>query len=166
MKARPPAQKTELRPGIGLCDQCGEPRWPQRYVGYGMMICDDCGRGEKAVSERDRNMSRKTVTHDLKAWPPLFDPLLTGEKRFDLRYGDRDFHAGDILHIREWTKKSGYTGREASFKVTYLLVGFPWLAKGYVCMSLAPLDEKKPRRAERRRKAKRDTSWDLNGWPI
>lgn len=34
--------KTELRPGIGACDDCGEERWPQTYVGYGMMVCLDC----------------------------------------------------------------------------------------------------------------------------
>lgn len=35
-------RRTQLRPGIGLCDQCYEPRWPQTYVGYGDMICLDC----------------------------------------------------------------------------------------------------------------------------
>ena len=34
--------KTELRPGIGACDDCGEERWPQQYAGYGMMVCLDC----------------------------------------------------------------------------------------------------------------------------
>lgn len=32
----------EIRPGIGLCDNCGEPKFPQRYYGAGTMICDDC----------------------------------------------------------------------------------------------------------------------------
>lgn len=32
----------ELREGIGLCDQCTLPKWPQRYVGYGHMVCLDC----------------------------------------------------------------------------------------------------------------------------
>lgn len=32
----------ELRPGIGLCDECALPKWPQRYVGYGFMVCLDC----------------------------------------------------------------------------------------------------------------------------
>ena len=32
----------ELRPGIGLCDDCGLPKWPQRYMGYGFMVCLDC----------------------------------------------------------------------------------------------------------------------------
>ena len=34
--------KAELRPGIGLCDQCGLPKWPQQDIGYGMMLCADC----------------------------------------------------------------------------------------------------------------------------
>ena len=34
--------KTELRPGIGACDDCGEERWPQQYAGYGIMVCLDC----------------------------------------------------------------------------------------------------------------------------
>jgi hypothetical protein len=32
----------EIRPGIGLCDDCGKPAWPQRYMGYGCMVCLDC----------------------------------------------------------------------------------------------------------------------------
>lgn len=35
----------EDRPGIGLCDECGKPRWPQIYVGYGCMVCLDCLNG-------------------------------------------------------------------------------------------------------------------------
>jgi len=34
----------EIRPGIGLCDSCGEPKFPQRYFGGGTMICDDCAQ--------------------------------------------------------------------------------------------------------------------------
>ena len=36
------ASRCELRPGIGLCDCCGEAKWPQEYQGYGCMICLDC----------------------------------------------------------------------------------------------------------------------------
>lgn len=32
----------EIREGIGLCDDCGKPKWPQRYMGYGCMVCLDC----------------------------------------------------------------------------------------------------------------------------
>ena len=37
-----PITLCELRPGIGLCDGCGLPKWPQEYVGYGIMLCLDC----------------------------------------------------------------------------------------------------------------------------
>ena len=41
-KAIDSASRCELRPGIGICDCCGEPKWPQVYEGYGCMICLDC----------------------------------------------------------------------------------------------------------------------------
>jgi hypothetical protein len=40
----------ELRPGIGLCDGCLQPKWPQQYVGDGDMLCLDCIEKEKAES--------------------------------------------------------------------------------------------------------------------
>ena len=39
---RPAPTRCELRPGIGLCDECSQPKWPQEYVGYGCMVCLDC----------------------------------------------------------------------------------------------------------------------------
>ncbi len=45
----PEKRKTEIRKGIGLCDSCGEPRWPQTYMGYGNMICEDCLQSVKVL---------------------------------------------------------------------------------------------------------------------
>lgn len=83
------------------------------------------------------------MTHDLKVWPEFFDPLLKGEKRFELRKeGDRIFHVGDTLRLREWSRATGYTGRELSMDVTYLFSGPLFgLEHGYVCMSLAPSNQ-------------------------
>ena len=80
------------------------------------------------------------MTHDLKTWPEFFDPILKGEKRFELRKEDgRTFHAGDTLRLREWGKETGYTGREISMDVTYLVSGpLVGLERGHVCMSLVP----------------------------
>lgn len=36
------SSRCELRQGIGLCDECGQSKWPQAYMGYGWMICLDC----------------------------------------------------------------------------------------------------------------------------
>ena len=79
------------------------------------------------------------MEHELKTWPDFFNPVLTGETNFELRYDDRGFHAGDILRLREWDRKNGYTGREIRLVVTYLLCGFPWLTKGYVAMATKPV---------------------------
>ena len=73
--------------------------------------------------------------HKLKTLPDFFDVVLSGEKTFELRKGDRDFKAGDVLLLREWSIHTGYTGREVRKIVPYLLTG-PWLKPGYVCMSI------------------------------
>jgi hypothetical protein len=37
-----PTSLCELRPGIGLCDECSLPKRPQQYMGNGCMVCLDC----------------------------------------------------------------------------------------------------------------------------
>lgn len=57
-----------------------------------------------------------------KAWPKLFEKVLSGEKTFDLRLADWECQPGDILVLREWdpaTKE--YTGRAIEKEVTYVL---------------------------------------------
>jgi hypothetical protein len=67
---RPNPSKCELRPGIGLCDECDEPKCPQTYVGYGIMLCADClaksisvkptkQRKIHAIHKRSRGKSRR-----------------------------------------------------------------------------------------------------------
>ena len=77
--------------------------------------------------------------HHLKIWPEFFEPVITGDKTFELRYDDRGYRAGDVLILREWSPRSDYTGREIRKKVTYLLGGMG-LEKNYVCMALGKED--------------------------
>jgi len=45
-------RKTIIKKGYGFCDQCGEERIPQEYVGYGAMICLDCiDENEKLIEK-------------------------------------------------------------------------------------------------------------------
>ena len=75
--------------------------------------------------------------HDIKVWPEFFEPLLTGEKTFELRKDDRGFRAGDVLVLREWSPKTkAYTGRSLTRLVTYLISGAWGLERDYVCMAL------------------------------
>lgn len=83
--------------------------------------------------------------HELKTWPEFFEPILSGEKRFELRFDDRGFRAGDKLLLREYLPKTKqYTGRETQVNVLYILSGFPGLAEGWVVMSICEDTEWRP----------------------
>jgi len=57
-----------------------------------------------------------------KSWPEMFEKVLDGTKKFDLRLADFECKAGDTLVLQEWDPKSKkYTGRELRKKVTYVL---------------------------------------------
>jgi hypothetical protein len=86
------------------------------------------------------------MTHELKSWPALFEPVYGGHKKFDVRNDDRGFKIGDVLHFREWRQdKKEYTGREIDKRVTYILRNFG-LLKGWCCMSLEDYPRPKSRK--------------------
>lgn len=56
-----------------------------------------------------------------KVWPPYFDDILSGRKKFEVRLADFACHEGDTLRLREWDPTSqNYTGREVDRAVTYV----------------------------------------------
>jgi len=61
-----------------------------------------------------------STKHELKTWPRFFEPLSKGEKTFELRKNDRNFQVGDTLECREWSPDSGYSGRVAHYRITYI----------------------------------------------
>jgi hypothetical protein len=103
--------------------------------------CKCCQRRFHRAAQIDALTEQKPseTTHELKCWPEFFKHIASGEKTFEARKDDRGYKAGDILHLREWTKAGGYTGRQALLKVTYLLAGLPWLQKDYVVMGFPPV---------------------------
>jgi len=69
-------------------------------------------------------MSDKPRVHELKTWPEFFEAVFTGKKTFEVRYDDRGFKAGDVLHLKEWEPTSMvYTGRDCMVVVGYVLAG-------------------------------------------
>src|SRR5882672_1240010 len=58
--------------------------------------------------------------HELKCWPYYFQHIVDGLKTFEIRYDDRCYMPGDILHIREYdNEKKEFTNRQAYRKVLY-----------------------------------------------
>lgn len=101
------------------------------------------------------------MIHDLKTAPEHFAAILSGLKTAELRKDDRNFAVGDTLLLREWNKQKAddyyshhydpllsmaemweravtraYTGRALRRTVTHIVKGGPWLASGYVMLSL------------------------------
>ncbi len=57
--------------------------------------------------------------HELKILPEYYDAVRFGDKRFEIRKNDRDYHTGDILRLKEWDGKQ-YTGEELDAVVRYI----------------------------------------------
>lgn len=81
--------------------------------------------------------ARKQKYHHLKTWPEYFEQVITLNKRFEVRKADRDFQVGDVLVLKEYDPKKGYTGRQIAFRTTFILRdGFEGVQPGFVVMSL------------------------------
>jgi len=102
--------------------------------------------------------------HELKIWPPHFEHLLTGRRRFEPRYNDRRFKVGDVIKFREFVPKSHgtsnedyYTGRNLLRRVRYVLNPRPdrdpdcGLVAGYVVLDLDPVENFEPAEPSRKR---------------
>ena len=62
--------------------------------------------------------------HEIKILPEYFAPVSVGEKRFELRKNDRDYHAGDSVTMKEWDGTE-YTGNEITVEIKYVLKDCP-----------------------------------------
>ena len=57
-----------------------------------------------------------------KTWKELFEKIINGEKKFDVRIADFEINEGDTLVLEEWDEdKKEYTGRKVETTATYIL---------------------------------------------
>lgn len=84
--------------------------------------------------------------HELKILPEYYDAVRCGDKRFEIRKNDRDYHTGDILRLKEWDGKQ-YTGEELYAVVRYIYHGIDeyGLAEGYCILSIDTMMHNIPR---------------------
>lgn len=86
------------------------------------------------------------MIHELKILPQYFEAVLSGDKTFEVRsVADRTFSCGDNLRLREFDPEmhnrsaSGYSGREITVQVTYVLDGIEYKGEPAVVMSIFTL---------------------------
>jgi hypothetical protein len=86
------------------------------------------------------------MIHELKIYPEFFKHIISGEKTFEIRYGDRPYHAGDQLLLmeisttgNEFIVQQVFTGQRVLVNVVYVYSG-TGLAPGYVCMGIVKVE--------------------------
>ena len=74
------------------------------------------------------------IRHNLKILPIYFEDVLSGKKSFELRKDDRYYNVGDMFILREWDPDKGYTGRDFTDVISYIIRDCPGygLMDGYV----------------------------------
>ena len=84
----------------------------------------------------ERENIKTGKVHDLKILPEYFRAVKSGEKTFEVRFNDRNFQKGDVLHLREWDGNE-YTGKSIFVEVTYILDNPSYCKDGYVIMAIS-----------------------------
>lgn len=79
--------------------------------------------------------------HELKTLNNHFEKVWRGLKTFEIRKDDREYHVGDILHLKEILPQGNperrFTSREILADVTHILRGGEYgLDKDYCILSI------------------------------
>lgn len=77
-----------------------------------------------------------SIQHNyLKILPEYYQAIEKGEKSFEVRFNDRNFQKGDVLHLQEWSDGE-YTGQVMECGVTYILDNPDYCKDGFVIMAI------------------------------
>ena len=79
------------------------------------------------------------MEHKLKIMSKYYEAILLGKKTFEVRIDDRPYSEGDTLLLQETVTPDGcgYTGREMTVEVTYILRDSEYVKAHAPCESLA-----------------------------
>ena len=87
------------------------------------------------------------MRHKIKILSSFVNPLLRGEKTFEIRKNDRGYQKGDIVEFEvchdEWTDKNRSVVQELqckSYEITYVINGWG-LKNGYVVFGISEVSE-------------------------
>jgi hypothetical protein len=76
-------------------------------------------------------------THVLKCKNPYFEECWHKRKPFEVRRCDRDFKEGDTVILKEYNPVGNiYSGREITAQISYILMKFDGIKKGYWVLGL------------------------------
>ena len=73
------------------------------------------------------------IIHELKTIEPYFSDIWFGIKTFDVRYNDRNYQVGDILHLIRYKT---LPKQSISCNITYILDNHEYVKEGYIIMRI------------------------------
>jgi len=74
-------------------------------------------------------------THYLKVWTKQFDAVRRGAKTHEVRKGDKDYRAGDIIILREFDPNERvYTGKCIEVQITFTTRGGTFGIPADICV--------------------------------
>lgn len=75
--------------------------------------------------------------HRIKLLQDFADPVMNGEKRFEIRFNDRGYQKGDWVRFKIIPREEGksFPIEEEMFEITYVVNGFG-LKNGYVVFGI------------------------------
>lgn len=77
------------------------------------------------------------MTHALKIETNYFKDIIYGNKNFEVRKNDRDFHVDDYIALNELSvTREEYTGRSILVKVTSIVDDERFCKEGFIIMGL------------------------------
>lgn len=99
------------------------------------VYCDNCDAtvGEHGSKNEAVMRWNTQIDHSLKILPEYFNEVVSGNKKSEIRYNDRNYRVGDILSLREWDGR--YRGRHVEVRITHILDDERYLQNGYVMLS-------------------------------
>ena len=77
------------------------------------------------------------MIHDLKIEYNYLDNLLSGKKRAEIRYNDRDYQKGDLLRFKDYRQNDGV--KIHLFEILHVHSGLG-LKEGYVVLSIRNIE--------------------------
>ena len=81
--------------------------------------------------------------HSVKILPKWFEDVASGRKTFEIRFDNRNYKVGDVLHLCEWVRGK-FTGREVTKIIDYIYHGDGTygISKDYVILGLKEPENK------------------------
>lgn len=65
------------------------------------------------------NYKKYSKTHDVKIEKQYYDRIISGQKRFEIRYNDRDYQVGDWVYLECLDECGSETGKKLAVKIIY-----------------------------------------------